>query len=231
MFMGIGPYSNCGEIDKESRVIGRPGYWVATHRGGSHTGLVSNKRHMSDWVKTEAKRHAERCSHPGCSELGEYRAPRSRNALRSYIWFCLEHVRAYNKAWDYYANMDAADIERHVREDVTWQRPTWPLGSRGGPNSGIKDDFGVYQESVGRADGRRDDERDTPEYKRLQPREREALDVMNLAPPITPEIVRERYKELVKQLHPDSNGGDKRAEERLKLVNHAYSTLKNSPHL
>jgi curved DNA-binding protein CbpA len=37
-----------------------------------------------------------------------------------------------------------------------------------------------------------------------------------------------RYKELVKRFHPDANGGDKAAEERLKLVNQAYATLKNS---
>lgn len=210
---------------------------VATHRGRSHTDSVSNKRHISDWVETEAKYHPERCNHPGCAERGEYRAPRSRHALRSYIWFCLEHVRAYNKAWDYYANMDAADIERHVREDVTWQRPTWPLGPRSGPDSidgrgpGINDGFGVYEESVGRAGAGPDSEGGAREHRTLRAPEREALDVMDLAPPVTLEIVRDRYKELVKQLHPDANGGDKRAEERLKLVNHAYSTLKNSHHL
>ncbi|MFO1060844.1 MAG: DnaJ domain-containing protein, partial [Dongiaceae bacterium] len=37
-----------------------------------------------------------------------------------------------------------------------------------------------------------------------------------------------RYKSLVKRLHPDANGGDKAAEERLKHINLAYSTLKNS---
>lgn len=210
---------------------------VATHQGGSHTGAVRNRHHILDWAKAEEEHGAGRCSHPGCAEQGEYRAPRSRHALRTYIWFCLEHVRAYNKAWDYYADMDAADIERHVREDVTWQRPTWPLGARGGPDpidgqkTGIKDGFGVYEDSVGRAGAGRNDDGDTREYRHLRAPEREALDVMNLAPPVTLEIVRDRYKELVKQLHPDANGGDKRAEERLKLVNHAYSTLKNSHHL
>jgi curved DNA-binding protein CbpA len=40
--------------------------------------------------------------------------------------------------------------------------------------------------------------------------------------------VKARYKTLAKRLHPDANGGDKVAEERLKLVNHAYTILKNS---
>ena len=37
-----------------------------------------------------------------------------------------------------------------------------------------------------------------------------------------------RYKELVKRHHPDTHGGDKEAEERLKEINQAYSTLKAS---
>jgi curved DNA-binding protein CbpA len=40
------------------------------------------------------------------------------------------------------------------------------------------------------------------------------------------EEIRARYRALVKKLHPDANGGDKSAEERLKVVNQAYSTLK-----
>ena len=39
---------------------------------------------------------------------------------------------------------------------------------------------------------------------------------------------RARYRALVKRLHPDANGGDKAAEERLKVVNQAYSTLKTA---
>jgi curved DNA-binding protein CbpA len=40
-----------------------------------------------------------------------------------------------------------------------------------------------------------------------------------------------RYKTLAKTLHPDANGGDKRAEDRLKSVNHAYTTLRHSDRL
>ena len=69
---------------------------------------------------------------PGCAAQGEYRAPKSRQALNQYWWFCLEHVRAYNATWDYYRGMSPGEIEAQVRADTSWQRPTWPLGQIGG---------------------------------------------------------------------------------------------------
>ena len=39
-----------------------------------------------------------------------------------------------------------------------------------------------------------------------------------------------RYKQLAKRHHPDLHGGDKRAEERLKLINEAYTYLLDSDH-
>jgi curved DNA-binding protein CbpA len=34
-----------------------------------------------------------------------------------------------------------------------------------------------------------------------------------------------RYHELAKEHHPDRHGGDKAAEERLKIINQAYAAL------
>jgi DnaJ-class molecular chaperone len=52
--------------------------------------------------------------------------------------------------------------------------------------------------------------------------------VLGLVAPVTEADVKLRYKILAKMLHPDANGGDKRAEDRLKSVNYAYTTLRNS---
>ena len=49
---------------------------------------------------------------PGCGAQGEYRAPKSRQNLHEYWWFCLEHVRAYNSSWDYYKGMSPAEFEQ-----------------------------------------------------------------------------------------------------------------------
>ncbi len=73
------------------------------------------------------------CDHPGCVGGGDFRAPKSRLDLHDYHWFCLEHVRAYNSAWNYYAGMSDAEIEAEIRHDTVWQRPSWRLGDRHGP--------------------------------------------------------------------------------------------------
>ncbi len=57
-------------------------------------------------------------------------------------------------------------------------------------------------------------------------KEEQALAVLELTAPVTMAEIRTRYRTLVKKLHPDINGGDKSAEEQLKVVNQAYSTLK-----
>ena len=55
---------------------------------------------------------------------------------------------------------------------------------------------------------------------------RHALQIMNFDGPVTLTELKSRYKELVKRLHPDANGGNRAAEEKLKDINQAYATLK-----
>ena len=72
------------------------------------------------------------CDHPGCTETGEFRAPKSRETLGEYFWFCLDHVREYNKAWNYFAGMSDVEVERIVRKDTVWDRPELAPGSLAG---------------------------------------------------------------------------------------------------
>ncbi len=149
--------------------------------------------------------------HPDCAESGTFRAPVSRDCLNQYYWFCLEHVRAYNAQWDFFKGMNTAQIEAHLRADQTWQRPSWPLGS----NGKIHDPLGLLGK----------EQLNEPPPRPLSP-EDTALAALDLGRDIPFSEVKARYKSLVKQLHPDANGGDRQAEERLKEVNRAYSTLK-----
>jgi len=172
------------------------------------------------------------CDHPGCIGGGDFRAPKSRLHLHDYYWFCLEHIRSYNSAWNYYAGMSDSEIEAEIRHDTVWQRPSWRLGDRHGPGYAgrIRDHFGVF--SSGResardhrrqnGDGRQD------AVRRVLSAREQALAVFEIEPPFTPVRLKARYKELVKLHHPDAHGGDKAAEEKLKIINQAYATLKAS---
>jgi len=172
------------------------------------------------------------CDHPDCVAGGDFRAPKSRLHLRDYYWFCLEHVRAYNAAWNYYAGMSDNEIEAEIRSDTVWQRPTWRLGDRHGPGytARVRDAFGVFSAGGHGARGdRRERERpDREAVRRALSAQEQALAVFEIEPPFTPVRLKARYKALVKLHHPDAHGGDKMAEERLKIVNQAYATLKAS---
>src|SRR5512132_2235321 len=73
--------------------------------------------------------HRRACAWPGCEGEGHFRAPKSRQQLREFQWLCLEHVREFNRGWDYFAGMTQGDIDAHRRADVTWHRPTWRMGA------------------------------------------------------------------------------------------------------
>jgi len=162
------------------------------------------------------------CDMPGCENDGCYRAPKSRDTLREYWWFCLDHVRAYNAAWDYYRGMTPGEIEAELRFDTSWQRPTWPLGSLGGSileDERLLDPLGLL------AEGRvRRKNRDGPPA--VPPELRDALSHLQLSWPLTIQELKTRYKQLAKKLHPDANGGDREAEDRLKVINAAYAMLR-----
>jgi len=61
-------------------------------------------------------------------------------------------------------------------------------------------------------------------------RNSEPLATLGLSWPTTLAAVKTRYKELAKRHHPDANGGDRAAEERLKTINLAYATLRTRLH-
>jgi hypothetical protein len=176
------------------------------------------------------------CDHPTCAQLAEHRAPRSRESLNEYLWFCLEHVTLYNRAWNYYAGLSEKEVERLIVSDSMWQRPTWPLGSRGqqfGTGSAEPDDaFGMFEEErqAERRQRRANDTGRGHAGARARARlteEQRAFATLEVDGTIDMAALKAHYRSLVKRYHPDANGGDKAAEDRLKQINEAYHTLKS----
>lgn len=165
-------------------------------------------------------------------ESGEHRAPKSRESLRDYFWFCLGHVREYNAAWNYCDGMTVEEIDAAIRNDVVWGRPTWPLGMirPGAAATDFNDPFGGFEEAAARETFRSRARREGQRDGAAAPRGSELYycRLLQLKHPVTLTALKARYKELVKRLHPDVNGGDKDAEDRLKEINEAYAALKKN---
>ena len=68
------------------------------------------------------------CNWPDCEEPGEFRAPGVQpsgfDGPGSYRWFCLEHVRAFNAGYDYFAGMTSEEILRAQSPLHGWERET-----------------------------------------------------------------------------------------------------------
>ena len=164
------------------------------------------------------------CDHVGCNEEAEHRAPKTRDNLREYYWFCLKHVREYNKSWNYFEDMSEDQISTYRHNSATWHRPTWDLGAKKNNNGfTLKEPYGLFKEETSNESEKIHTKRTTTTAPVAK-----ALNVMSLKPTSTPSEVKNRYKELAKKFHPDLNSGSKDAEERLKRVNEAYSLLVSS---
>ncbi len=184
-------------------------------------------RNIIDFTDESFDERGQRlCEWPGCETLAEFRAPRSRTRLRDFRWFCLDHVREYNAAWNYFAGLDEGEIEHIRQRDTVWHRPSWPLGSAANGDDGrdgttwrgresffreSRDDFGLFGES--------------PEAAAPDPERDQALAALDLDRAATDNDIKARYKALVKKYHPDANGGCKASEERFKAINNAYTYL------
>ncbi|HHN72896.1 MAG TPA: molecular chaperone DnaJ, partial [Thermopetrobacter sp.] len=51
-----------------------------------------------------------KCDWPGCEGLGRHPAPKGRDREGEYYHFCLEHVKRYNRSYNYFAGMADEDL-------------------------------------------------------------------------------------------------------------------------
>ena len=183
------------------------------------------------------------CEWPGCEAKGSYRAPVSPERTNEFRWFCLEHVRAYNKSWNFFDGWSEEELDKQMQADRTWERPTWSFKDRaqkakqGSPHaegnawarSGFKDPLDVLGEAATQNPGAVNQEQRPKRFRRLTMEEQRAMDTLGLPHEIESMAeVRGRYRELVKDLHPDMNEGARSDEARLARVIRAWDILKKS---
>tara|TARA_Y100000591_G_scaffold146793_1_gene126063 strand:- start:625 stop:1221 length:597 start_codon:yes stop_codon:yes gene_type:complete len=185
---------------------------------------IDIKKNSLSWEKTFIRK----CDKENCQEKGEFRAPKSRILLNQYYFFCLDHVKEYNKSWDFYRGLSVNQIETSMREDIIWNRPSWPL--KGNPYKVINEINELYEDDPNLLNL----DRSYGEYfknkiidEKLTSEENLALSTLELKLPLTLENIKKNYKKLVKIFHPDVNGNNKKAEDKFKEINSAYKILLN----
>lgn len=177
------------------------------------------------------------CDVEGCPELGDYKAPKSRDNMRSYHWFCLDHVREYNQNWDFFKGMTPGEIDVHMRKAIVGDRPSWKM-TKAGANEETRmrqkiyehftSNEGVYGDFASKGEAEEEEAPHIHATTGLSHPTLEALTTIGLKPPVVWEDISKRYKKLAKKYHPDHNQNDKEAEEQLKKINMAYTILKLS---
>jgi DnaJ-domain-containing protein 1 len=178
----------------------------------------------------------QRCTHPGCPEVGEFRAPgyRSPNfdGPGDYQWLCLDHVRAFNARYNFFDGMSREEIE-----DAQMPMAGWATETRAFTQSGVDSppkwaDFHDPLDAISaRFRGRMADAAPRPraDGKPLTGEDRRALKILGLDQDADRKALRARYSELVRKYHPDRNGGDRSFEKKLQAVVEAYQLLRVSP--
>lgn len=185
--------------------------------------LKPNSPEFSD--KNDQAKH-RLCDMPGCCEIGEFRAPKDRS-LSSHYWFCQEHVREYNKAWNFFEGMADSEVQEHMVNSLYGDRPTWKYGVNGkSPEDELYTKaWQTYNFSDEEPEQHRAHDPSNGTFSEHS-QEHKAMALMGLAPPVTLELIKTRYKELAKKHHPDLNKGCAKSEELLKEINMAYTILK-----
>lgn len=158
------------------------------------------------------------CAWAGCSASGDFKAPRNRQQLNDYQWLCEDHVREFNKRWNYFEGMTQDQIYAYQRDATHGHRPTWRMDYLG------RDLDRKMEEAFGRlfGEGKATYRADAPP---ISAKSKDALAMLDLEHPCDKKKIKSQYRELVKKYHPDVNRGNRTAEETFKKITLAYQHL------
>jgi len=170
------------------------------------------------------------CDYGGCNEHGEFQA-KTNSAAK--FFYCLNHIKEFNKNYNFFEGMSEEEIIDYQISAIIGHRPTWKSGTNPHANyfskfakndgSAFDDPFDLFEKDK------------TSKYERqskikkgkISEKAYKLLDFSSLS---SKSDIRKKFKEVVKSLHPDTNGGDNSQEDLLKEVISAYKTLKSQGH-
>ena len=164
------------------------------------------------------------CDWNNCFEIGEYRAPIEKDNSKNYRLLCLKHVKEFNQNWNYFAGMTDQQVVDFLKSDMTWHKQTQSFNSSDNffkvlwnnvLNDGINDK--TFKEHIYNSRNIKFTQSDI-----------KAFSILGVKVGLKWDKIQHKFKKLVKKFHPDINAGDKKFEEKLKVITLAYTQLKNT---
>ena len=144
------------------------------------------------------------CAWENCLEIGEYRAPTEKDNSKKYKLLCLVHIKEFNKNWNYFSDMTESEIFDFFK--ILW-------------NNALKDDLKSASFI---------NKQNNLEKFKFNNNDIKAFSVLGISVGLKWNKVQEKFKKLVKKFHPDMNAGNKKYEDKLKVITLAYTQLKNT---
>ena len=164
------------------------------------------------------------CDWNNCSKIGEYKAPIEKDNSKRYRLLCLEHIKEFNKNWNYFSGMNDDQVVDFLKSDMVWHKPTQSFSS---PDNFFKV---LWNNAL-------KDELDKEKLKsnlnhmgqfRYNHKDIKAFEILGISVGSRWVKIYDKFKLLVKKFHPDMNSGNKKFEEKLKSITLAYTQLKNT---
>jgi len=164
------------------------------------------------------------CDWNNCNNIGSYKAPVEKDNSKKYRLLCLKHVKEFNKNWNYFSGMSDGEVYDFIKSDITWHKPTQSFGSSDNFfkvlwNNTLKDEL------LNNFKNKNFD--DLKKFK-FDENDLKAFNILGLNVGLKWEKVQSKFKKLVKKFHPDMNAGNKKFEDKLKVITLAYTQLKNT---
>ena len=180
------------------------------------------KKSIQKSVFFKAKNFEKKCDEINCDQVGEYSAPKSPNSNERYN-FCLEHIKLYNKRWNYFAGKSQNEIYEFQKNDFFEGKPTKPFTN--GSASKIKFEFLYSFDAEKIKFNKRRKKFESSLNCGFNEQVESSLKILNLKVDVNSCQLKVRYKNLVKKYHPDVKNNIKNKEKKMKEINKAYKVL------
>ena len=166
---------------------------------------------------TQKENNPRSCYNPDCKELGIYPAPKSKENLREYLYFCINCIREFNKSWNYFEGLNEQELEIEIRKSTTWNRPSWKFGTKN-LNYDFEKAFRQFNE-----------QKKLDVNKNVSKKIKDAFNLLDLDLNSTPDEIKRRYKNLAKKWHPDVQQNETNHNKNKFIdITNAYKTILDS---